>query len=796
LFLGDLCDRDTSTCVPLLTPTQVLEVASFLMDLLAQTKHRGAFEQAYVAFTKLCECLWRSSKAELHSHPTKLLTELLENISGSKKYSSSSRSGLCATRRSAGVPFIVQAIVSTEPDPSSLVFKDAMKKLIDLANDDSVEGEYRVHACNILRALFRDTRLGESVSGYVESGMKVSINGFEASNWAERNAATILFSALMTRIFGVKREKDSSELSMKNCLTGKVFFQRYPSLHSFLLSKLEASSRTSEAGTLQLHPALYPILLILSRIFPSPSESLNNPWKLSAFVPLVEKCSSSPILAIRKLAASALVPLIPPEQLASYGEDLLTRLCTSHLPTNLTHGLLLRLSQVKKSSPKLNVCRAELVERLVNQAACPLISAAYVGLVNLEKDIPQDVGDVLESVLFEKLYNGVEEDSRIETALSVPSDLWKPLFSKESTVFLSNWSLKNSDCSVMLKLFIHPEIEVRLKALHLYKDFLDAGKEGSIDKADILNLILCEKQDSCLSLLLEICCIFASSSFQEADLSYFISLLQVKQSEDVLCSAVNLSGKIISALTDKLPEDPVVFETRLEFGQTLKRFSSTEQSFQLRYAVAEILKENVQLLTTQPSKDMVDKQGLILLWSSLLDLIYDDEEEIRDMCVDINRQITGKDCSAALAGRSLVSQCFHYTGLVWPAAAVFTVLANIVTQLLDGDREVDTNSDRAFDKGEMNTYRELQTTCRYFLPQLSRFLSQLSPKLLDKTLKEQLPEQLIANLMPTLPGGVIVYSVNQLQEYFKAHDTWEPSDTVMIQQMESALNPNKIVNPA
>ena len=312
LFLGDLCDRDSSK---LLSSLQILEVSSFLMDLLAQTKHRGAFEQAYVAFTKLCECLWRSSRVELHSHPTKLLKELLETIAGNKK---SSIIGLCATRRSAGVPFIVQAIVSTEPDPSSPVFKDTMERLIELASDPNVEGEYRVHAYNVLRALFRDTRLGESVAGFVESGMKVSINGFEASNWAERNSATLLFSALMTRIFGVKREKDSSELSAKNCLTGKVFFQRYPSTHAFLLHKLEDAASYSEAGTLKLHPALYPILLILSRIFPSPSESLNNPFKLSSLVPLVEKCSGSPILAIRQLAAGALVPLIPPDQLGAY----------------------------------------------------------------------------------------------------------------------------------------------------------------------------------------------------------------------------------------------------------------------------------------------------------------------------------------------------------------------------------------------------------------------------------------------------------------------------------------------
>ena len=82
LFLGELCNPNLSS---LLTTNQILDIASFLMDLLAQTKHRGAFEQAYVAFTELCSCLWRANRAALHSHPTQLLKQLLESIAGSKK---------------------------------------------------------------------------------------------------------------------------------------------------------------------------------------------------------------------------------------------------------------------------------------------------------------------------------------------------------------------------------------------------------------------------------------------------------------------------------------------------------------------------------------------------------------------------------------------------------------------------------------------------------------------------------------------------------------------------------------
>ncbi|KAL8185314.1 UNVERIFIED_CONTAM: hypothetical protein K2H54_045718 [Gekko kuhli] len=71
-----------------------------------------------------------------------------------------------------------------------------------------------VHALNILRALFKDTRLGENIIPYVADGMQAAILGFTSSLWAVRNSSTLLFSTLITRIFGVKRGKD--ENSKKN----------------------------------------------------------------------------------------------------------------------------------------------------------------------------------------------------------------------------------------------------------------------------------------------------------------------------------------------------------------------------------------------------------------------------------------------------------------------------------------------------------------------------------------------------------------------------------------------------
>ena len=50
----------------------------------------------------------------------------------------------------------------------------------------------------------------------------------------------MLLSAIVTRIFGVKKVQD--ERSLENKTTGKEFFTRYPTLHKYILGKLEAAA--------------------------------------------------------------------------------------------------------------------------------------------------------------------------------------------------------------------------------------------------------------------------------------------------------------------------------------------------------------------------------------------------------------------------------------------------------------------------------------------------------------------------------------------------------------------------
>lgn len=88
------------------------------------------------------------------------------------------------------------------------------------------------------------------------------------------------------------------------------FFDRYPQLYDFFLSELEYSSRAIERK--ERPTRLHPLLLLISRLYPSALEGSESNLKLSTFIPLISACSSSPELVTRNLSAKSLVALIAP----------------------------------------------------------------------------------------------------------------------------------------------------------------------------------------------------------------------------------------------------------------------------------------------------------------------------------------------------------------------------------------------------------------------------------------------------------------------------------------------------
>ena len=62
----------------------------------------------------------------------------------------------------------------------------------------------------------------------------------------ERNSSTLLFAALMTRLFGVARTKTGVE--QRNAATAAVFFRSLPDLAAFLADRLRRATAPPPSG--------------------------------------------------------------------------------------------------------------------------------------------------------------------------------------------------------------------------------------------------------------------------------------------------------------------------------------------------------------------------------------------------------------------------------------------------------------------------------------------------------------------------------------------------------------------
>ncbi|XP_049279352.1 thyroid adenoma-associated protein homolog [Anopheles funestus] len=377
LILGDIASRspiiDTGSTgmqgenSGLLTCQQILSIGNQFIELLSETKHRGAFEQAYIGFSKICLRLWGSPHTELHQLPMRWIKELINAITGGmstvatpaitgRDIAEINLDKLCVTRRSAGIPFIIQALITSELQVSSTKgLQFCMKTLLELCRSNTTSSQTRTHSLNILRSLFRSTDLGETVGEFVSEGIMCAINGYEAESWSERNSSTLLFSALMVRVFGVQRTKDSENLNIRNKMTGRIFFLRYPVLYDYFVLELEKASKIIIQGTRS--KKLHPLLLLLSRLYPSALEGSESNLKLSRFVPLVSICSGCAELQTRYLAAKIISIIVSPDLMFDRICLLLESLNRSNnrnVNPNSLHGALLQiLYLVKTKNPGL-----------------------------------------------------------------------------------------------------------------------------------------------------------------------------------------------------------------------------------------------------------------------------------------------------------------------------------------------------------------------------------------------------------------------------------------------------------
>ncbi|XP_050002100.1 tRNA (32-2'-O)-methyltransferase regulator THADA isoform X2 [Alexandromys fortis] len=689
LLLGTLCQLlpmrpVPESCSGLLTVQQVKEIGDYFKQHLLQSRHRGAFELAYTGFVKLTEILNRCSDVSLQKLPEQWLWSVLEEIK-----SSDPSSKLCATRRSAGIPFYIQALLASEPKKGKMdLLKITMKELISLAlSVDASKGIVpQVHALNILRALFRDTRLGENIIPYVADGAKAAILGFTSPVWAVRNSSTLLFSSLITRIFGVKRGKD--ELSKTNRMTGREFFSRFPELYPFLLKQLETVANTvdSETGEPDRRPSMFLLLLVLERLYPSPMDGTSSALSLAPFVPFIIRCGCSPIYHSREMAARALVPFITIDQIPSTVHALLDSLPNSTnrcFRQNHIHGTLLQVfhllqAYVTDSRHRTNadfqqelsdviVCTKAKLWLATRQNPCLVTRAVYIDVLFLltscldrpaEGQHPalESLGlwdDVRRIVLGSELVTGFPWTFKVPglpqylqslTKLAIP-EVWASLAEAEGQavpVPLSFPRLLESSFS-----------EVRLLTL---ETLLERATSSELEEKEphpllcsmgeeFLLLAMKENHPGCFCQVLKIlyhmnpsewlpqteCCVHLSTK------EFLIWTMDIASNDrsEIQSVALKLASKVIAYHVQTCEEnkDSLASELR-QWVQLVVRSCEDHLPTASRLAAAAALTNTAPLFLTSP-QPILELQDTLSLWRCVLTLLQSEEQTVREAATEI-----------------------------------------------------------------------------------------------------------------------------------------------------------------
>uniref|UniRef100_A0A8C3KS85 tRNA (32-2'-O)-methyltransferase regulator THADA n=1 Tax=Calidris pygmaea TaxID=425635 RepID=A0A8C3KS85_9CHAR len=724
LLLGTLCKLlpSQATSEPsnaLITVEQVKNIGDYFKHHLLQSRHRGAFELAYAGFVQLTEMLSRCNSESLRKMPEQWLSNVLEEIK-----SCDPSSTLCATRRSAGIPFYIQALLASEPKSKTDLLKMTMKELVSLAaplNDPSSVIP-QVHALNILRALFRDTRLGENIMPYVADGIQAAILGFMSPVWAVRNSSTLLFSALITRIFGVKRGKD--ENSKKNRMTGREFFSRFPSLYPFLLKQLEIVTGTlnSEAEELKIHPSLFLLLLILGRLYPSPMDGTYSALSMAPFVPFIIRCGHSPVYRSREMSGRALVPFVMVNEIPRTVLSLLEGLPDSTSPCirqNNIHGTLLQVFHLLQSYLESK----QLVSSDFEQGLGDIITCVGTKLW-LAKRLLTDGGPEMQLFGFWEEMNRVISDSELVSSIphsSAVPGLIQYLQSITKLVISVLWvtagpDIQNSSSPVEKKIakpplsivhLLHCEFhEVRLLVLEAILLWLKQinSKEIAEEGGGVLCL-LTDLEDTLLTMALKeknLQCFCKVGGLVTPDCTaYFSHVLCLQISEEVLKKWVQL----------------IVF------------FCGDEQQTEMLLAAAEVLKGITSFLLIN-EKLILGLSDTLAMWKCVVLLLQNEDLVVRDAAAEVV-QVAQSEKKTEFALRivnapmaldlALGILCERLQRWGETRAGVPILLEWL---LGDGNLKADSETstpeedDYLFDKGEVNFWAEKLTHVR----QLSKHL--------------------------------------------------------------------------
>ncbi|XP_015594002.1 uncharacterized protein LOC107267174 isoform X2 [Cephus cinctus] len=821
-LIAEVPISDNTTNASLLSEKQIIDIGELFVKLLYETKHRGAFEQAHVGFQKYCTRLWSLDSKSLNHLPRKWLHELLLAIIGVMPKNPK----LCATRRSAGIPFMVQALVISDPNMKNTSKPTAISSvltiligLINIENEDELiskakslmyDGtifsdlentitwtnisdfestsesrltEMKVHAINILRALFRSSEPKLRTYMMFEDTLIAAIKSYNKNTWAERNAGTLLFSVLIIRCFGVQRTKNHIELTMDNKKAGRTIFALFPRVQDLFLEELQDFVTNDDS---LMKPSVHAILLFLSRLYATKEhEDLDGIFKIKEFSNLVSKCAKGRIYKTRELAARALVSLLSENTVKETIVRLLktiTMAPENHLSLNEIHGYLLQLIEIMKNSNFKTVIlpETELIEIVSNsfwiltnlectnnKPACFSVAGAYLNLLTKihEKDhwrskLPWNqlfyivqTHIVQPSLMKQKpgreeyeyfapgfvmaICTSWSDTDLTETRKNIIDNLWKSLLTyEEIRVQMISWRiasqlLKKNFSSLIKRIVVNRAALIAFNTFN--QDFLNSTIQDEL--YDFLSCLLRTMDEGRVYLL--------SSSRVDVMCNFIVIKLSERAQEIDFYerpSYFELLGLAYGKLSQDYKEKHITVQRKEIIYETFMNNCYMESAeMDCRISVA----KGIRQLYVHTIMETREQHILLYWWTAMLYLLFDDSDEVRNEVYVTISEIEPK--SAVECHERMVTKFFEKFQLNiikrYPAVAVAALFSWCMELVNDPNDELDENG--VFDKCRNHRFfdkERILNICNKYLLELVKVYSvfKFIPDGVQKWLKTQL----------------------------------------------------------
>ncbi|AQK41237.1 thyroid adenoma-associated protein homolog [Zea mays] len=577
--------EETSISEEILDVGQLKMMGDHFLQVLLKMKHNGAIDKTRAGFTALCNRLLCSNDSRLCKMTESWMVLLMDRTIAKGQTVDD------LIRRSAGIPAAFIALFLAEPEgtpkkllPRALEWliefaknslanfqKDSnqrsgvMKELLEsqsettsvYSNGNLSKGRDEgvvptVHVFNVLKAAFNDANLATDTSGFSAEATIVAIRAFSSPYWEVRNAACLAYTALVRRMVGFlnvqKRE------SARRSLTGLEFFHRYPALHPFLSSELQTTTEQLADGvssnleshiTKAIHPSLCPILILLSRLKPSPI-SCGTDDSLDPFLllPFIQRCATQSNYRVRILASRALTCLVSNERLQYVISDILDNLprgshkamahSVQHTDPaisanmgkanvlllsksfNSIHGLLLQLASLLDNNfrgltdgsmkDQIIGLLLEVLSRCswlgcTKLCSCPIVITSYLRVLDLMLDVARTGKsrhtEVIQALLLELTSQCLSNTASTQYAFHDPTRIELKQQATESflsCVGLSKKTDETNDDDVQLQILGEPTLEMpRVDySLHeVHKEILSCLTDPSYDvRITVLKRIL------------------------------------------------------------------------------------------------------------------------------------------------------------------------------------------------------------------------------------------------------------------------------------------------------------------